>query len=121
MKKTFAALLIFAVFAAAAQLITQNNGIRIGGYDGPLILTGAGSPVGAVVAPKGSIYLATNSGLGFYYKYANSDSSGWSAGNSSNFFRGDGVFANIVPIAPTNNGAYVLFVTNGVASWIAHP
>lgn len=27
----------------------------------------------------------------------------------------------IVPAAPTNNGAYVLFVTNGVASWIAHP
>lgn len=26
-----------------------------------------------------------------------------------------------VPIAPTNNGAYILFVTNGVASWIAHP
>ena len=42
-------------------------------------------------------------------------------GATSNFFRGDGVFTNIVPIAPTNNGAYVLFVTNGVASWIAHP
>ena len=42
-------------------------------------------------------------------------------GTSFNFFRGDGVFTNIVPVAPTNNGAYVLFVTNGVASWIAHP
>ena len=29
----------------------------------------------------------------------------------------DGIF----PAAPTNNGAYVLYVTNGVASWIAHP
>ena len=27
----------------------------------------------------------------------------------------------IIPVPPTNNGAYVLFVTNGVASWIAHP
>ena len=42
-------------------------------------------------------------------------------GTASNFFRGDGVFANIVPVQPTNNGAYVLYVTNGVASWIAHP
>ena len=32
-----------------------------------------------------------------------------------------GYWATIVPIAPTDNGAYVLFVTNGVASWIAHP
>ena len=46
---------------------------------------------------------------------------GLTGGDSSKFFRGDGVFTNIVPIAPTNNGAYVLFVTNGVASWIAHP
>jgi len=42
-------------------------------------------------------------------------------GTSSTWLRGDGVFTNLVPAAPTDNGAYVLFVTNGVARWIAHP
>ena len=44
-------------------------------------------------------------------------------GGTNTFFRADGTFSAVVnsPSIPTNNGAYVLFVTNGVASWIAHP
>ena len=44
----------------------------------------------------------------------------WNTGNDG---AGSGLDADTVRglAFPTNNGAYVLFVTNGVASWIAHP
>ena len=44
----------------------------------------------------------------------------WNAGNDG---AGSGLDADRVQglAYPTNNGAFVLFITNGVASWIAHP
>ena len=44
----------------------------------------------------------------------------WNSGNDGS---GSGLDADTVRglSFPTNNGAYVLFVTNGAASWIAHP
>jgi len=44
----------------------------------------------------------------------------WHSGNDGS---GSGLDADKVQglAYPTNNGAYILFVTNGVASWIAHP
>lgn len=48
---------------------------------GPLILSGAGSPEGVVIAPVGSIYTRTDGGAGttLYVKESGTGNTGWVA------------------------------------------
>lgn len=57
------------------------DGIRIGGNEGPVWLSGAGSPNGVITAPRGSLFSRTDGGAGevLYVKESDTGSSNWIA------------------------------------------
>lgn len=57
------------------------NGVRLGSTTGPLILSGTGTPEGAVAAPVGSLFMRTNGGANttLYVKESGAGTTGWVA------------------------------------------
>jgi hypothetical protein len=55
------------------------GGIRIGGSDGPVWLSGTGIPEGFVSAPAGSLFSRSDAGAGarFYVKNSGTGTTGW--------------------------------------------
>lgn len=57
------------------------QGVRLGGSAGPLVITGSGTPEGAVSAPVGSMFMRDDGGAGtsLYVKESGTGNSGWVA------------------------------------------
>lgn len=70
-----------ATALAWAALHRFAAGIRIGGTSGPLVLTGTGTPEGAVAAPVGSQFMREDGGAGtsLYVKESGTGNTGWVA------------------------------------------
>lgn len=77
--------------ATTAAGITVSGAVQVGataglvvGASGPKVLSGSGSPEGAVTAPVGSIYLRTDGGAdtAAYYKTSGTGSTGWTAADT---------------------------------------
>ena len=61
--------------------VEQRGAVRLGTSTGPLILTGTGPPENNKAAPRGSLYLRTDGGVGttFYVKQSGTGTTGWAA------------------------------------------
>lgn len=77
--------------ATTAAGITVSGAVQVGataglvvGASGPKVLSGSGSPEGAVTAPVGSIYLRTDGGAdtAAYYKTSGTGNTGWTAADT---------------------------------------
>jgi hypothetical protein len=63
------------------KFVVENAGVRIGTTSGPFVLSGTGTPEGAVTAGVGSIFMRTDGGAGtsYYVKESGTGNTGWVA------------------------------------------